>query len=347
MNKNIWNGLGPALAVLFALACGSAQAINVDGNPTEWLAVAPGYVADVSPGYQSGDGTYSLLTVGRSVNLQQSNNAPFDKPTGSDIYGVAEDGPIPASGGAVDPGYGGQNFDIEALYLTYVNDGDQDQQGLYIGLFTGFDIDQDEQSGDWYTSGDLFFDFGARDDLDNERDRVWDLAIGLDPKNDADHFGAAYMGQGEWWSNITATPYIQSSPLEVTNWDEDGTILTSGRDSWVQGEYNTTPASSGQAQAESAGGEVKVVYRDGPEDHDFVEVFLSEAFLQGRVLPNATINDGTLDTLVHWTMSCGNDGGDAVLPEMPGVPEPMSMLMLGCLGAGMLGARKVTHRKKS
>ena len=29
------------------------------------------------------------------------------------------------------------------------------------------------------------------------------------------------------------------------------------------------------------------------------------------------------------------------------VPEPMSLMMLGCLGAGMVGARRLRRRKKA
>ena len=58
---------------------------------------------------------------------------------------------------------------------------------------------------------------------------------------------------------------------------------------------------------------------------------------------NEWIREGNLWT--HLTMECGNDAvmGYTYVP----VPEPMSMVMLGCLGAGMLGARKARQLRKA
>lgn len=48
----------------------------------------------------------------------------------------------------------------------------------------------------------------------------------------------------------------------------------------------------------------------------------------------------------HFTMECGNDDLIGYAEDYtPPVPEPMSMVMLGCLGAGMFGARKLRRRK--
>jgi hypothetical protein len=41
----------------------------------------------------------------------------------------------------------------------------------------------------------------------------------------------------------------------------------------------------------------------------------------------------------------GTAGDSTVQIDNVGVPEPLSMVMLGCLGAGMLGARKIRRRK--
>jgi len=55
-----------------------------------------------------------------------------------------------------------------------------------------------------------------------------------------------------------------------------------------------------------------------------------------------------LDFWAHFTQECGNDDlmghGDLYAPP---VPEPISMVMLSCLGAGMLGTRKIRQWRKS
>jgi hypothetical protein len=45
-------------------------------------------------------------------------------------------------------------------------------------------------------------------------------------------------------------------------------------------------------------------------------------------------------------MGCGNDNLMGKIPD-GAVPEPVTMVMLGCLGAGMLGSRKLSQRKKA
>ena len=52
------------------------------------------------------------------------------------------------------------------------------------------------------------------------------------------------------------------------------------------------------------------------------------------------------DLWMHFTMGCGNDDLMGHIPDTS-VPEPISMVMLGCLGAGMLGARKARQLRKA
>lgn len=56
--------------------------------------------------------------------------------------------------------------------------------------------------------------------------------------------------------------------------------------------------------------------------------------------------DPTADLWTHFTMGCGNDNLMGQIPD-GAVPEPVTMVMLGCLGAGMLGSRKLSQRKKA
>jgi len=53
-----------------------------------------------------------------------------------------------------------------------------------------------------------------------------------------------------------------------------------------------------------------------------------------------------MDLYTHFTMQCGNDDLMGLAPDFS-TPEPMSMVMLGCLGAGMLAARKARQWRKA
>ncbi|MCX5757585.1 MAG: hypothetical protein NTU83_03585 [Candidatus Hydrogenedentes bacterium] len=48
----------------------------------------------------------------------------------------------------------------------------------------------------------------------------------------------------------------------------------------------------------------------------------------------------------HFTISCGNDDLMGYVKDTS-VPEPISMIMLGCLGVGMFGASKVRKSRKA
>ena len=66
-----------------------------------------------------------------------------------------------------------------------------------------------------------------------------------------------------------------------------------------------------------------------------IDNLLNQSWLQG--------GDGLW---THFTQECGNDSLMGYYSDFEPVPEPISMVMLGCLGAGMLGARKL-RRKES
>ncbi len=103
-----------------------AFSINVDGNLSEW---------GVTPGAWS--------TVG-GVRVNNSDWLP-----NAGILSTVEDSD-PAGTGYLNPGWGGQPFDAEALYATY------DSTNLYFAIATG--KSPDLVSG--YRPGDIAFDFG-------------------------------------------------------------------------------------------------------------------------------------------------------------------------------------------
>lgn len=98
--------------------------------------------------------------------------------------------------GYVGPGYGGQNFDAEAMYL-YVQ-----ENTLYIALVTGFDQGGQSSGGHTYYAGDMFLDFGSDG---------WDTAIGMSPSRegnvyDGSSYQTAQQNSGLNWGQSN-TPY--------------------------------------------------------------------------------------------------------------------------------------------
>lgn len=108
----------------FALAFNSAvsHAVTVDGVLTDW---------QVNPGaYGSSDWT----------------------PAAGILYAEEDQNP---SIDYLNPGYGGQKFDVEAMYFT------RDENFAYFAIVSGFPLEGRDYLGDKYTAGDVAFDFGS------------------------------------------------------------------------------------------------------------------------------------------------------------------------------------------
>ena len=336
--KMKWTSTVMALAIAAMLVpCGLANAgivddgdsivIGVDGIPNDWLGFT------FHPSWGNSPAGQLAVIDGLSTPGGAGNNYAFDSLVGNAWFQQhVEDGPDPVLG----PGGGGQDFDMEAMYGYYENDtmfraGNPDAEfpGMYVGIFTGFDpLGEGAGQGEFvsstpYFAGDIFFDFGV--------DGLWDLAI--ETTTTGGNQGTVYGPSGwtggvpneqTWWDN--PNPYVVAAPATIngtaTNWS-----------AWFAGTAGAASYSDRDAT-----------------DHNFIEAVLYEDFLEAGMLAFGwDVAEGTPNSpnymLIHWTETCGNDVGDIEVPS--GVPEPMSMVMLGCLGAGMLGARRVTRRKKS
>jgi len=111
----------PSIAVLSILSSRLfAGPITVDGHWTDW-------------GIQPGGGDWSSSTGQRIF---------YEDYTGSD------------GGAYVGPGWGGQYFDVEAIYAQRAG------QDLYFAIVTGFDPDGVIYLGSPYTPGDIFLNAG-------------------------------------------------------------------------------------------------------------------------------------------------------------------------------------------
>lgn len=304
--------------VLLTASGAGAVSITVDGDISDWVQNAASIYAAANPG-----------------------NSAFSARSG--VASWVEDG---ASGtwGYVEPGYGGQNFDVEAMYAYYDSSGPN--RGLYVAVVTGFDPGGVRSWGGslpLYTPGDLFLNFAPNDGPLPD----YDLAVELYGPS----LGHVFTGTGTSWYTM-GSDYPGIGPNQIVHGSAaDRGSLSGANGSWrysdivADGLATGVPGSSGPIAgqwdnqtlpntAARASGNSADWNR---YDHNVIEVYLSESFLFSLGF-NATSG---VSVVAFWTESCGNDWGATPSVNIPPIPEPVSMLMLGCLGAGMLGARQV------
>lgn len=243
-----------------------------------------------------------------------------------------EDG---SGGGYVGPGYGGQDFDLEALYTGF----DASTNSLYVAFATGFGIEGEESGGTDYFAGDVFIDFGNDiDDYDNDWNSTgspgrWDLAFSLDgvahDDTTVDVIGAPSFTYAD--SPAVGVPGFNSGPLQATGGTNYGNASFA-----YTGEYT--------------GGSNYW----GSSNHNIYEFCYQLTGPQGAIWRDLIVNGdpgfSTGGWTAHWTMSCGNDFLDtgANLPAgtslTPVVPVPAAAPM-ALLGMAIVGAVRRNRKK--
>ncbi len=112
--------------------------------------------------------------------------------------------------GFVDPGYGGQNYDVEAVLATF------DANYLYVAIATGFPQIGREYRSDWYDAGDIAFDVGA--------DGTWDYALVVSNYVDGDNNRGATLGgfyRVTGWQDVYYDQHSISNPFRMAS----GTLI--------------------------------------------------------------------------------------------------------------------------
>lgn len=244
-----------------------AAAITADGDFADWGIKADGTVAGWTP------------TAG--------------------IRHVVED----QSGGAgtyLSPGYGGQAYDAEALYLTW-NKKSDGNTSLYLGLVTGHNPDSTA-----YGRGDFAIDFG--------RNGTWDFGVLTKDRtsslkqNDVVSTTNADWAKGLWSSpkvyNPGASPYV--------------THVNSGAD----------VGDATVAWKEIVGAMGALTSTD---KHWFYEAEIPVSAF-GK---NWSGDNPSQSFDVQWTMDCAND--IITLSQPLTVPEPGSAVLV-LLGAGLMAS---------
>ncbi len=164
------------LLVLTMAVSGHALTITVDGNLLDW---------------------------GLDTSSFEENDNNWD-PGLSGVYVFQED--WVGSGGYVGPGWGDQNYDVEAILVT------SDPDFLYLAIATGF-----PQYGikDW-DAGDISIDVGA--------DGSWDYALVISNYIDGDDSRDEVLGgfyRVSSWEEVGISEHSVSNPYRMI----DGTLL--------------------------------------------------------------------------------------------------------------------------
>ena len=213
------------------------------------------------------------------------------------------------SGGKVNPGWGGQDFDAE--YLLYKVDYAENE--LYLGFQAGFDIVDGQQlhGGTTYYAGDLALSFDG--DQSAGDSSTWEYAI---------DFGWETKGYDG------TTTYTHTSGLyQVTDWD----------DSVYHGFTASNPfaMATGTLAGTGALGDQGSGYDSGADSYwRIASISLADVGI--------TAKEG-FHLAAHWTMSCGNDAMTGATEVAP-VPEPATMFLLG---TGLIGLASISRRKRA
>lgn len=252
---------------------GNAHAYTIDGNLADW-------------------------------GVTKNNGASGWIPT-ADIHYTIED----QRDSYLNPGYGGQAYDAEALYATVADN------TLYIALATGHNPNtRHNPAGNSYGAGDFAIDFG--------RDGTYELGINIQHVILADGTKEAFGVEGgvysapTWALGLWTTSGQHNASLADP---AHPTYLTAGTYLGMADLAYTTTGQSGFGEWVN-------------DKHYFYEMSVDLSLLSLAGWDGQAFN-------IHWTENCANDS-IIVDPPAAHVPEPGTLALLPLGALGMLGLRR-------
>lgn len=270
-NSRFFPVMRTAVGLLLLGAASASQAIAVDGNLADWGLIFSGAAADWTTS-QAG-----VLSV---VDDQGGGSGAF-----------------------LGPGWGGQAYDAEAMYMTW------NSNALYIAMVTGHNpATVQNPAGNSYGRGDFAFDFNL--------DGTWDFGFATANRSGGITQGGLYRTTNANWS------YGLWSADGVPGPSTDATGLTGG----TFAALGTLVISGAQTGMGALGGNHWIYELAIP-----VSAFGALWDTQG---PNTAFD-------VTWTMLCANDilRLDPPIPSVP-VPGTAGLAAAGLAGLGLLRRRR-------
>ncbi len=257
--------------MLLLLSASAAQALTIDGDLNDWINAPTGIDADWSNTLRS-----SIHFVEEDQNTNYLN-----------------------------PGYGGQNYDVEAIYA------ERDNSNLNLAIVTG----RAPGTSGW-AGGDISFNFDFGSDSTS-------FEYGIVTQDHDGLLQGQVYAVSEWNYGIWTAPKINDvngssqfkseHPVEI----KSGTLLGTIDLAYSSLLYNgTSPTQMGEFSG----------------SHYVIETRLDLAML----------NLGGLDDeqfRVHWAPNCNNDYLQLDLPPAD-IPEPASLFLLLTGMVGLFGSRR-------
>jgi hypothetical protein len=275
-----------------------AGVIAVDGSLSDW-----GLFAEANPTW-SPKGNGSAMTHAKGSTYYADSGSYTHN--GYQIYYTVNDY-ITGGNGFLSPGYGGQAYDAEAIYLTW------DAHSLYVALVTGHDPNtQNNPSGNTYSAGDFALNFWSGTD------------------NRTYEFGIRTPHQSNNIGTFTTDVYRTTND----DWLKDPLWKTQA----------VTSLDTSKLTAGDVAGQASMVVQQGPKkigagsdaSRWIYEISVDRSIL-GTLALNSKLN-------VSWAMNCANDLIE-VDPPFSTVDEPPVWALLGLTLPAMFWRRRRSSKR--